>query len=103
MPCNKNTNTGLAFLMPNQPGSALCGVLAFLVYVCAATLLNDPPVLGDAGNAIYLDGEAWVLRSIDGEVKVSALVPGDLLTDLQRAGLIGDPMLNVNFRDQTSA
>jgi hypothetical protein len=32
------------------------------------------------------------------EIRIKATVPGDLVTDLQRAGEVGDPLLDTNFR-----
>jgi hypothetical protein len=65
--------------------------------------LSDPPLLGDSGSPLSLSGEGWVLRSGDGALEVSATVPGDVVTDLARAGVIADPLLDVNWRDQSGA
>jgi len=59
--------------------------------------LQDPPVAGAAGASQPLDGEAWSAASADGAFSVGAVVPGDLLTDLQRAGALGDPLYENNF------
>ena len=59
--------------------------------------LQDPPVIGALGAAQSLDGEAWAVTSADGAISVGGVVPGDLLTDLQRAGAIGDPLYENNF------
>ena len=59
--------------------------------------LQDPPVVGDGGVFQALDGEAWSVASSDGAISVGGVVPGDLLTDLQRAGIIGDPLYEKNF------
>ena len=70
-----------------------------------APLLRDPPLLGDMGNAQLLDGNEWTARSFgDGAVTLSAAtVPGDLVTDLERAGVVDDPLRDVNWRDQAGA
>ena len=74
-----------------------------LLLVCAAAAaaaagtLQDPPVVGDAGVFQSLDGEGWSVASADGAVSVGGVVPGDLLTDLQRAGAMGDPLYEKNF------
>ena len=47
----------------------------------------------------YLDGDKWTARA--GKVVVPSTVPGDIITDLQRAGMVGDPMYGVNWRDQS--
>eukprot|EP00937_MAST-01D_sp_MAST-1D-sp2_P002782 g2782.t1 len=36
-----------------------------------------------------------------GPTNISAAVPGDILADLQRAGLIGDPLFGLNFLDSS--
>ena len=75
-------------------------LLAF-TFAChsAASSLRDPPLLGDAGVAQVLDG-SWQARSFGaGAVTLNATVPGDLVTDLERAGLVGDPLLDANWRD----
>ena len=64
--------------------------------------LSDPPLLGDAGAPLSLSGEGWVARSGDGVLEFAGTVPGDVVTDLARAGVIADPLLDVNWRDQSS-
>ena len=91
----------------------MCGVLAALVAVlCLAGIvageqqlkLRDPPLLGD-GPTQQLDGTEWTARSFggDGAVTLAATVPGDLVTDLEHAGIVGDPLRDVNWRDQAGA
>lgn len=36
-----------------------------------------------------------------GGINISATMPGDLITDLHRAGLVGDPLRDVNFRNSS--
>ena len=70
-----------------------------LLAVFAAPLsasLIDPPITSDGGVAHYLDGEDWVL-SAPGFTPIRATVPGDIVTDLQVAGLVGDPLYEVNW------
>lgn len=55
--------------------------------------LQDNPVIGSGIQ--FLDGEAWL--ATNGNLEVPATVPGDLLTDLQRGGVIGDPLYEQNF------
>ena len=45
-----------------------------------------------------LDG-AWVAALPSRSLNLTASVPGDLVSDLQRAGLVGDPLLDVGFLD----
>lgn len=58
--------------------------------------LRDNPIAGS--EVQYLDG-IWKLRS--SHIQIKGSVPGDLLTDLQTAGLIGDPLYEVNFQNST--
>ncbi len=52
------------------------------------------PSLGSAATQ-FLDGEAWEVAG--GNIRCAGSVPGDLITDLQRAGIIGDPLYELNF------
>ena len=62
--------------------------------------LRDPPIVGDVPKPnTYLDGDKWTARA--GKVVVPSTVPGDIITDLQRAGMVGDPMYGVNWREQS--
>lgn len=56
--------------------------------------LREPAIT--ASRVWYLDA-GWVARSPAGVV-INASVPGDLLTDLQRAGLVGDPLRELAFK-----
>jgi hypothetical protein len=47
-------------------------------------------------------GEDWVVASETWGVSVPATVPGDLVTDLQRAGVIGDPWFELGFLNSTT-
>jgi beta-galactosidase/beta-glucuronidase len=57
--------------------------------------LRDAPVAADALQ--FLDGEAWTISSADGVISAGGVVPGDLITDLQRAGVVSDPLYEENF------
>ena len=50
-------------------------------------------------NRLPLDfAPAWTF-SVDGNAtRLAASVPGDLITDMQRAGLVGDPLFERNFK-----
>lgn len=58
--------------------------------------LRDPPPAG-AAPPQYLDGEDWIVSSADSVINVAGYVPGDLLTDLQLGGVIGDPIYDQNW------
>ena len=71
-----------------------CVALAALgALVCGAGLL-DEPLLGDAVQ--LLDGGLWT--ATNNITSIPATVPGDLVTDMQRAGVIGDPLYERNFK-----
>ena len=71
---------------------------ALLLAPCAhAAGLADPRIVGNLP-AVSLDG-AWTARSADG-MSIGATVPGDVITDLQRAGKISDPLYELNWKDQ---
>ena len=83
--------------------------------------LVDPAIVGDGGFLQSLDGEAWSVSGGDGLTNFGGVVPGerrrgagrerhainfpalpgDLLTDMQRAGVVGDPLYEVNFEAYT--
>ena len=48
-----------------------------------------------------LDGTQWRAASSDGGIRIGATVPGDLVTDLQAAALIPDPLFDQNFLNST--
>ena len=63
--------------------------------------LVDHPIVSSAA-ATYLDGCDWKATNVGGPLqglRVNATVPGDILSDLQRAGHIPDPYWNVSWRD----
>lgn len=70
----------------------ICGRYVAMV---SSLTLRDHPFEGDT--VTYLDGEDWKVSSTDGSYEVDATVPGDLLTDLERAKLIDDPLFEMNF------
>jgi hypothetical protein len=89
-----------------RPLPLFCLVAALLACAHAAPLLSDLPMAGDAGDPIYLDdatGASWRLDGPAGSgvTGVRATVPGDLITDLQTANIIGDPLYGLNFMATT--
>jgi hypothetical protein len=71
--------------------SAALGLLA------ARASLIDAPIASDGdGGARYLDGQDWLLNA-PGFTAIRATVPGDIITDLQTAGLVGDPLFELNW------
>jgi hypothetical protein len=69
----------------------------------AFPLSPDAPVAADAVQAITgAGGAAWTVSSETWRVDVPATVPGDLVTDLQRAGVIGDPWRELGWLNTTT-
>ena len=62
--------------------------------LCWYTQAEDP-IGADA--ITYLDDEQWSWVRADDGFTIPASVPGDVVTDLQAAGAIGDPLLDDNF------
>lgn len=73
---------------------------AFAAAIVAAAAVDpglvDHPIA--AASHTSLDG-TWTARAVvaGATVSVPATVPGDLVTDLQAAGLVGDPLYELNF------
>ena len=71
--------------------------------------LRDHTIAGPGG-AIYLDGADWtatrppspahlLTTTHEPPLTIAATVPGDIITDLQRAGVVSDPYYNTNWRE----
>jgi beta-mannosidase len=76
---------------------ALASGLLLLARPVDGAGLADPRIAGQLP-AISLDGQ-WRASSADGSLAIEGEVPGDLITDLQRAGRIGDPLYELNWKD----
>lgn len=65
------------------------------------TLVEHP--IASGSTPVYLDGSAWTATNAGwapaAEVPLPATVPGDIITDLQRAKRVQDPYYNVTWRD----
>ena len=59
--------------------------------------LNDSPLSGDSF-PFSLDGSDWKITNSLGSIAINGRVPGDLITDLQNADIIGDPLYEMNFK-----
>jgi len=76
---------------------ALTLALALAPRACSAAGLADAPLAADALQPLDF-APAWTF-SVDGNAtRLAASVPGDLITDMQRAGLVGDPLFERNFK-----
>ena len=60
-------------------------------------LVDNPIMTGIAPQ--YLDGEGWLLSNANGSIVVGASVPGDIITDLEAASVIGDPLYERNWKN----
>jgi len=83
---------------------ACIGSFFLCVLQCEASGLTNDPI--GAANIVRLDGQwrAQLEKGGDAEPTVylnNATVPGDVITDLQAAGLIGDPLYELNFKNAT--
>eukprot|EP00931_Biecheleriopsis_adriatica_P063878 TRINITY_DN38765_c0_g1_i1.p1 TRINITY_DN38765_c0_g1~~TRINITY_DN38765_c0_g1_i1.p1 ORF type:complete len:936 (-),score=124.19 TRINITY_DN38765_c0_g1_i1:136-2943(-) len=72
--------------------------------LAAGAGLVDDAIRGSS--ILYLDGDQWYAALFDDGVDrprftIPATVPGDHITDLERVGLIGDPLYELNFRNGT--
>ena len=82
---------------------ALRGRTSALLVVCAWAGVAALPIVADGGPPQSLDGVAWTASSAGARLQdVPATVPGDLITDLERAGIIGNPWFETNFLDNSS-
>ena len=52
-----------------------------------------------SGPVLYLDSSSWTATNSRSGLAISATVPGDIITDLQRAAVVPDPYFNVSWRD----
>jgi beta-mannosidase len=72
--------------------------LAAAASAASALTLRDIPI-ATSTSPQYLDGSSWVATEPTLGLTIPATVPGDVITDLQRAGVIGDPYYELNFLD----
>ena len=59
--------------------------------------LRDAPIASSLP-PYYLDG-AWLATEASLGLSIPSTVPGDVITDLQRAGVVGDPWFELNWLD----
>eukprot|EP01047_Picozoa_sp_COSAG01_P000929 COSAG01_NODE_19_length_39011_cov_38.134968_3_plen_161_part_00 len=74
--------------------------LALLALAAAshAKGLTDAPLTGAHHQPLTGGAASWTATSVDAGISIPATVPGDLVTDLERAGKIGDPLFERNFK-----
>lgn len=77
----------------------LCLSLASRVLALLPTLRDIP--LASFLPPLYLDG-GWVASEDQLGLTIPAVVPGDIISDLQRSGVVGDPFYELNFLDNRS-
>lgn len=70
-------------------------ILSFLSFVISSGLVDDP-VVGTNNLIQYLDSESWIVTN-NANITIEATVPGELITDLQVSGIIGDPYYETNW------
>ena len=69
----------------------VCGALG-----SAVLRVSERAVVSDARQS--LDGTSWQVSN--GSTTFPGTVPGDLITDMENAKLIGDPLYELNFKSQ---
>lgn len=74
-------------------------LLSFLLFssVVGDESLRDAPIIGSTPPQ-YLDG-VWTATEASLGLSIPSRVPGDVITDLQNASVIGDPWFELNFLD----
>lgn len=85
---------------------AAAALAALMVGTASPPTLVDHPIVSSAA-ALYLDGADWHVAHLSNSstgaaaagTPLPAIVPGDILTDLQRAGKIPDPYWNTSWRE----
>jgi beta-mannosidase len=78
----------------------LLAALLLATAVLGGGLQEDPVIGDDVQRMISLDGDAWTAVNGDGTIAIGATVPGDLISDLQRANMIHDPLFNLTFQEK---
>ena len=98
------TNLNRQLFVSSAPQEDCCGQCAKVSDCAAAVFSANTCWLKTASDLLKKSSvqgaTACVVQSPHGQgqpVKIPAKVPGDLLTDLQRADLIGDPLYELNF------
>jgi len=65
--------------------------------LCGFAAATYPVDRGAIANVVFDLGGKWSLSN--GSSTLSAQVPGDLITDLENGGVIGDPLYEFNFKN----
>lgn len=73
-------------------------MLSILIACCTASNVG----ISGGGDVIALDGH-WTASTketmLGAPLTISATVPGDLISDLAKAGIVGDPLYELNFKN----
>jgi hypothetical protein len=77
--------------------AAAAAALALLPCASGEGLVD--PAISSGLPPLYLDGNAWTTTATSTGQEIGATVPGDLITDIQRAGLMGDALYALNWID----
>lgn len=76
-------------------------ILPFVLGSISALNLRDAPIVASSPS-FYLDNLTWTATEASLGVSIPATVPGDIISDLQNAGVIGDPYYELNFLDNST-
>jgi hypothetical protein len=66
--------------------------------IISSTVASSSEVIGDAFLSLNSPSASWSVTN--GTTTVPGKVPGDLITDLELGGVIGDPLYELNFKAQ---
>jgi len=79
-----------------------CWVGLLLLTQSGAVLSPDVAIVADASQLLSGASSSWTASSATWGINLPARVPGDLLSDLQRSGIIGDPWFELGFLNTTT-
>jgi beta-mannosidase len=98
----------MVLMPPSMPALLLLLVGWYTIGLTAATTRQQPATLliraDGAAAPLPLSGASWTISSdtLSELGTLPATVPGDLISDLQRAGAVPDPWFETNFLDNRS-
>ena len=80
----------------------LLSVLSLYITFCYADItLRDIPI-ASISSPYYLDSSSWQATEPTLQLTIPATIPGDIITDLQKANIINDPLYENNFLNNRS-
>eukprot|EP00026_Physarum_polycephalum_P002050 Phypoly_transcript_02054.p1 GENE.Phypoly_transcript_02054~~Phypoly_transcript_02054.p1 ORF type:complete len:936 (+),score=107.47 Phypoly_transcript_02054:132-2939(+) len=77
-----------------QAGRFICGLLGLFLVEVVTQSISDQQIVG--GTVVSLNG-AWDAHSPSQNLSIKGIIPGDIATDLFNAGVIKDPITDMNW------